>query len=64
MRNRALRSSVLLLALTLPLGGCLEVAGTKFNRGPSVAPASLCPPGARSGGKTIGYGCPPPAAPS
>jgi hypothetical protein len=38
MRYSALRYGVLLVVLALPLSGCLEVIGTKMNRGPSVGP--------------------------
>jgi hypothetical protein len=63
VRSSAVRYGALVVALSLPLGGCLEEIGTNFNRGPSVDPATLCPGGAYSHGETVGYGCPPPNAP-
>ncbi|HEY1941812.1 MAG TPA: hypothetical protein VGH40_06775 [Roseiarcus sp.] len=59
VRFSAVRCGALLVALSLPLGGCLEELGTNFNRGPSVDPATLCPGAAYSHGETVGYGCPP-----
>jgi hypothetical protein len=60
MRGTLVRYGALLIVLTLPLGGCLEVVGTKFNRDPSVDPASFCRHKVYSYGETVGYGCPPP----
>lgn len=59
VRFSAVRCCALLVALSLPLGGCLEVIGQKFTRGPTVDPAKLCPGRAYSYGETVGYGCPP-----
>jgi len=59
MSNRTVGFSIALLALSLPLGGCLEQVGTTINRGPTVDPASACAPGAYSHGETVNYGCPP-----
>jgi hypothetical protein len=61
MLNKFLRCGVLMVALSAPLGGCLEIAGSKMNRGPTAPQASPCPHGAQSAGETVGYGCAPPA---
>ena len=61
MRGALVRYGALLVVLTtLPLGGCLEVVGQKFNRGPSVDPGSQCAHRVYSHGETVGYSCPQP----
>lgn len=61
MRLRTLLYGALLVALSAPLGGCLEIAGAKVNRAPSADPGSPCQRGAYADGETVGYGCPPSA---
>ena len=63
MRYGRVRYAILLIALSWPLGGCLEIVGAKMNRGASVSQNSGCAHGAQPGGETVGYGCAP-AAPA
>lgn len=59
MPYKALRCAVLMIVLASPLGGCLEVLGSRMNRGPTAPEDRVCRQGAQSAGETIGYGCPP-----
>ncbi len=61
MPYKVLRCAVLMIALSAPLGGCLEIAGAKMNRGPTAPQDSACRHGAQSAGETVGYGCAPTA---
>jgi hypothetical protein len=59
MRGRIVRYGALVIVLSLPIGGCLEELGTKFNPGPSIDPTAGCARGHYSYGETVGYSCPP-----
>ncbi len=63
MLYKVLRYAVLMIALSAPLGGCLEVVGNKMNRGPTAPQGGACRHGGQSAGETVGYGCAP-AAPA
>ncbi len=57
MRYKGLRCAVLTIALSVPLGGCLEVATRTMNRQPIAPQATPCPHGVRTEGESVGYGC-------
>ncbi len=61
MPYKTLGCAVVMIMLTAPLGGCLEVLGSPMNRGPTAPQDHACRQGAQSAGETVGYGCAPTA---
>jgi len=61
MSCKFLLYGVLMIVLSVPLGGCLDVATSKMNRGPTAPPPPLCRNGIYTARETVGYGCTPTA---
>jgi hypothetical protein len=58
MPSGFLRHGGWLIALSLLLGGCMDLVTHPTNPGPSSEPKAACLPGIQENGNVIAYGCP------
>jgi hypothetical protein len=58
MPNRFVRHGGWLIALSLLLGGCMDMTVHPTVPSPSTIPTAACVPGMQFNGNVIAYGCP------